>query len=130
MENVTELSPRKEETGAANALKLKKPLMVNGEEVTEIPYDFEGMTVGNKLMVTKNMTDAGYTMTQMEELDPVYHLFLFAKAAEVATKGKIVTTDILRMSARDGQAAGALARSFFYLSEERPTESCESSCSR
>ncbi len=118
MENVTELNPQKEETGTTKALKLKKPLMINGEEVTEIPYDFEGMTVGNKLMVTKNMTDAGYTMTQVEEFDPVYHLFLFAKAAEVATKGKIVTTDILRMSARDGQAAGALARSFFYLSEE------------
>lgn len=118
MENVTELDSRREETGTTKILKLRKPLMVNGEEITEIPYDFESMTVGNKLMVTKNMTAAGYAMTQMEEFDPVYHLFLFAKAVEVATKEKIVTTDVLRMSALDGKEAGALARSFFYLSED------------
>ena len=112
MTNVTEFCPQPEETEAAKTLKLRKPLMVNGEEISEIPFDFESMTVGNKLMVTKNMTDAGYTMTQVEEFGPVYHLFLFAKAAEVATKGKIITTDILRMSARDGKEAGALARSF------------------
>lgn len=117
MADVMKLAPRTEEAGTAKILKLKKPLMVNGEEVTEIPYDFERMTVGNKLMVTKNMTDAGYTMTQVEEFDPVYHLFLFAKAVEVATEGQIVTTDVLRMSARDGKEAGALARSFFYLSD-------------
>lgn len=117
MAEITELVPQKED-GTVKTLKLKKPLLVNGEEITEIPYDFESMTVGNKLAVTKNMTSAGFTMTQVEEFDPVYHLFLFAKAVEVATKERISTPDVLRMSARDGQEAGALARSFFYLSED------------
>lgn len=117
MAESTEMVSQKE-SGTVKTLELKKPLLVNGEELTEIPYDFESMTVGNKLAVTKNMASAGFTMTQVEEFDPVYHLFLFAKAVEVATREQIATADVLRMSARDGQEAGALARSFFYLSED------------
>ena len=121
MEHITELrdlSAQKENQGTVGIFKLRKPLMVDGEKVTEIPYDFESMTVGNKLMATKNMMSAGYPSSNVEEFDPVYHLFLFAKAVEVATNERITTADILRMNARDGQVAGALARDFFYLLTE------------
>ncbi len=117
MADVTVLKPTTDPQGAGKKLKLRKPLEVNGETVRELPYDFEQMTVGNKLMATRNMASAGYSMSNAEELDPVYHLFLFAKAVEVATGEAISTPDILRMSAKDGQAAGALARDFFYLSD-------------
>lgn len=117
MADVTVLKPPADAEGMVKKFQLRKPLEVNGEKITEIPYDFESMTVGNKLMATRNMASAGYSMSNAEEFDPVYHLFLFAKAVEVATKEAISTPDILRMSAKDGQAAGALARDFFYLSD-------------
>lgn len=115
---IKDLAPKEEKQGMVEIFKLRKPLMVDGEEVTEIPYDFESMTVGNKLMATKNMMSSGYPSSNVEEFDSVYHLFLFAKAVEVATNERITTADILRMNAQDGRAAGALARDFFYLSTE------------
>ena len=73
MEHITELrdlSAQKENQGTVGIFKLRKPLMGNGEKVTEIPYDFESMTVGNKLMATKNMMSAGYPSSNVEEFDP------------------------------------------------------------
>jgi len=117
MAEVKELIPREEAQGTTKYLKLRKPILINGEEVHEIPYDFESMTIGNKLAASREMANAGYAASNVEELDPVYHLFLFAKAVEVGSGQKIATSDILRLSARDGQAGAALARSFFYLSD-------------
>ena len=99
-----------------NTLKLSKPIMINNEEAKELQYDFENMTAKDKINASKKMKAAGIAMS-IEELDPDYHLYLFAEAVCVADKN-IMTADVLRMSAKDSQKASALARNFFYLDSE------------
>lgn len=96
-------------------LPLTKPIFINGEEVKEIPYCFEEMTARDKLRIPAEMAAEGIPISTAEEFDGGYHLFLFAKAAEIASDKKITSGDILRMSAKDAQTAGALARNFFYV---------------
>ncbi|MEA5135706.1 MAG: hypothetical protein VB035_06160 [Candidatus Fimivivens sp.] len=96
-------------------LKLTKPIHVNGDELKEIPYCFEEMTARDRLQISIEMAAEGIPLTAVEEFDNSYHLFLFAKAAEIASNKKITSADILRISAKDAKTAGALARDFFYL---------------
>lgn len=98
-----------------NVFKLSRPLMVDGEKLQELPYDFEKMTARDKLMVTVEMAAAGLPQSTVEDVDPAYQLILFAKAVEVASGGKIAVPDVLRISAKDAQRGSSLARSFFYL---------------
>lgn len=97
-------------------LKLSKPIMINGEEVSELPYDFESMTAKDKIDVGKEMKAAGIPIS-VAELDPDYHFYLFAKAVNKANSA-ITTVDVMRMSAQDADRAAALARNFFYLGSE------------
>jgi len=99
-----------------NIFKLSKPIMINGVEVKELPYDFENMTAKDKMNAGKKMKQAGIP-SNMEELDTDYHLFLFAEAVCKADSS-IDTSDVLRISAKDARKAGALARNFFYLDTE------------
>lgn len=92
---------------------LSKPIAINGEEVKELPYDFENMTARDKLNAGKAMKADGIS-SNIEEVDTDYHLYLFAQAVAKADPG-IAHTDVLRMSARDAHRAAALARDFFYL---------------
>ncbi|AYO30255.1 phage tail assembly protein [Biomaibacter acetigenes] len=94
-------------------LKLSKPIMINGEEVTELPYDFENLTAKDKLNASKKMKAAGIPLS-IPETDPDYHLYLFAEAV-CKVNSAIDITDIMRMSAKDADKAASLARSFFYL---------------
>lgn len=96
-------------------LKLTRPIFVNGEEVSEVAYDFDALTAADKLSVTPEMLQFGFSMGSVEEYDANYHFFLFAKAAERASGGKVTAADLLRLSARDGAAAGRLAKAFFFL---------------
>ena len=96
-------------------LTLKTPLMVDGEELKELPYDFEAMTAGSLLRIAGDMAATGHSRTTVQEYDSDYHSFLFAQAVELATKGKVSTPDVLRLSAIDAIKGGALARSFFFL---------------
>ena len=96
-------------------LKLTRPIYINGEEVGEIAYDFEALTAADKLSVTPEMLQLGFQMGSIEEYDSNYHFFLFAKAAERASGGRVTAADLLRLSARDCAAAGRLAKSFFFL---------------
>lgn len=98
-----------------NVFELSRPLMVDGEELQELPYDFDKMTARDKLMVTVEMAAAGLPQSTVEDVDPAYQLILFAKAVEVASGGKIAVSDVLRISAKDAQRGSSLARSFFYL---------------
>lgn len=98
-------------------LKLGTPLLVNGVEVTSLPYDFESMTVEDKLRVGQYMAGRGLLIRGAEELDTSYHLMLFAFAVEKASKNEIGVEDVLRMSARDAVEGGKAARSFFYFSD-------------
>lgn len=99
----------------AEVLKLTRPIYINGEEVSEIAYDFDALTAADKLSVTPEMLQLGFQMGSIEEYDSNYHFFLFAKAAERASGGKVTAADLLRLSAKDCTAAGRLAKSFFFL---------------
>jgi len=101
----------------AEKLKLSRPVMINGEEFTELPYDFEEMTARDKIEAGKKMKAAQIPISNLEELDTDYHFFLFAQAV-IKADPSIDVNDILRISAKDAREAGKLARSFFYFDSE------------
>ncbi|WP_141722835.1 phage tail assembly protein [Cellulosilyticum sp. I15G10I2] len=98
------------------ALKLSKPIMVNGEEVKELKYDFENMTARDKINVGKRIKQDGVPVS-VEELDTDYHMYLFAGAVVKANEDMDIS-DVMRLSAKDIQKGAALARNFFYLNSE------------
>ncbi len=101
----------------AEKLKLSKPVDINGEKLTELPYDFEEMTARDKIEAGKKMKAAQIPISNVEELDTDYHLFLFAQAVCKADPS-IDINDVLRISAKDAREAGKLARGFFYFDSE------------
>lgn len=98
----------------AEKLKLSKPVMINGTEFSELPYDFEEMTARDKIEAGKKMKAAQIPISNVEELDTDYHFFLFAQAVFKADPS-IDINDVMRISAKDAREAGKLARSFFYV---------------
>lgn len=87
-------------------LKLKKPIMIDGEEKTEIEYDIESLTGEDVQQATKDLNKAGIMVTTIE-LDSNYHAALFAKAAG------LMFEDMSRLSAKDYAKATTLVRDFF-----------------
>lgn len=96
--------------------KLSKSIDLNGEKVDKLPYNFEDMTARDKADATKAYKKAG-NVVSVQELDPDYHLYLFAAAVKKAD-ASIEIEDVLRMSAKDASKAEALVRDFFFLSSE------------
>lgn len=100
-------------------LKLKKPVMIDGAEVTEIKYDLESLT-GNDLEVAlQDMKKKGIQVGAIE-IDPSYHMALFAHAAGIAYE------DVKRMGAKDCKNAIAVVRSFFIGDLEDSSEEATS----
>jgi hypothetical protein len=97
-------------------LQLTRPIMINGEEVKELKYDFDGMTGRDKVNVGKRIKQDGIPVS-VEELDTDYHMYLFAGAVTKAN-ADIDISDVMRLSAKDIQKGAALARNFFYLDSE------------
>lgn len=96
-------------------LKLKKPVKIDGAEVTEIKYDLEHLT-GNDLEVAlQDMKKNGIQVGTIE-LDPSYHMALFAQAAGIAYE------DVKRMSAKDCKNAISAVRYFFIANSEDSSE--------
>jgi hypothetical protein len=93
-------------------LKLSKPVDINGASIKELPYNFEEMTARDKAVATKAFKQAG-NVVSVQELDPDYHLYLFAAAAKKANSS-VEVEDVLRISAKDATRAEALARDFFF----------------
>lgn len=108
-----ECNERKVKEMNEKTLKLSKPIMINGSEFKELPYNFEDMTAKDKLNVGKRMKTDGMPVS-VEEIDTDYHIYLFAGAVAKANS-EIDIADILRISAKDAQKGAALARNFFYL---------------
>ncbi len=98
------------------ALKLSKPIDINGGTVTELAYNFEDMTARDKANATKAYKKDG-NVVQVQELDPDYHLYLFAAAVK-KENASIEIEDVLRMSAKDASKAEALVRDFFFIGSE------------
>lgn len=97
-------------------LKLSKPININGEEVTSLEYNFEDMTARDKGNATREYKKAG-NMVSVQELDPDYHMYLFAAAVKKANPS-IEIDDVLRISAKDASKAEVLVRDFFFLDLE------------
>lgn len=87
-------------------LKLKKPIMIDGEERTEIEYDLEALTGNDIQQATKELNKSGIMVTTIE-LDSNYHAALFAKSAD------LMFEDMNRLSAKDYAKATTLVRDFF-----------------
>jgi hypothetical protein len=103
-----------------NTLKLGKPIMINGTEYKEIPYDFDNLTAKDKMNAGKNYKKDGGIIS-VQELDSDYHLYIFAEAAAKADNS-IDITDILRMNAKDSAKAESLVRDFFFLDSEETSQ--------
>ncbi len=97
-------------------LRLSKPLMINGNEFKEIPYDFDEMTAQDKLNAGKEYKKAGNVIS-VQELDSDYHLYIFAQAAAKASP-EIEPMEVLRMSAKDAARAEKRVRDFFFIDSE------------
>lgn len=97
-------------------LTLKKPIMINGEEVKELPYDFEKLTAKDKLNAGKKFKAAGFTGS-FQEVDPDYHFFIFAEAVSKADSS-ITEQDVMRISMQDAVTASSLVRNFFFIDSE------------
>ena len=92
-------------------LKLKKAAMIDGEKKTEIAYDLESLT-GNELDAAIQECKRRGIQVGVIELDPSYHMALFAQASGLAYE------DIKRLGARDCKNAIALVRAFFLTDSE------------
>lgn len=90
-----------------NILKLKKTVMIDGEEKTEIQYDFDSLTGRNVNNAFSNAKKKGYAINSAYEMDPVIGCYMFAEAAGISYE------DVERMSAADYAKAGSLGRNFF-----------------
>lgn len=108
-------------------LKLRKPIKINGKEVTEISYDFDNFTAKDKMNAGKKYKKDGGIIS-VEELDPDYHLYVFAEAAAKVDKS-IDITDILRLNAKDSTRAESLVRDFFFLDSEETSVNSQTSSS-
>jgi hypothetical protein len=98
-------------------LKLSKPIDINGKKVSEVSYDIDGMTVKDKINAGKAMKVAGIPMSTAEELDPDYHMYLFAAAVSRADPS-IDISDVMRLNAKDAQKGSGEVRNFFYMALE------------
>lgn len=92
-------------------LKLKKPIMVDGKELSELKYDLNKLTPNDIDLVLGELIKQGI-MVATTELDTNFHRALFALAAGIDI------LDMKRMSAIDYLKAGNLVRDFLLDSEE------------
>lgn len=90
-----------------NVLKLRKPVMIDGEEKTEIKYDFDELTGENLENGFKTAIKSGYVVSASYELDPIIGAHMFAEAAGIAY------ADVKRFGFSDYSKAASLARDFF-----------------
>ena len=92
-------------------LNLKKPIKVDGEEISVIEYDLDELTGEDIQQVTTELSKKGIIVTTIE-LDSNYHAAIFAKAAG------LMLEDLNRLSAKDYAKATTLVRDFFLIDTE------------
>ena len=95
--------------------KLLKPIKIDGEEKTELEYDFDNLTGEDLQNATKDLTRNGMTVS-VTELDTNYHAAIFAKSADIAFE------DMKRLSARDYTKCTSLVRDFFLADTEASSQ--------
>lgn len=102
-----ELNVDTEENTFVGDLTLKKPILIDGEEVKKIHYDFENLTGEALENAFKDMIQSRYAVGSSYELDPVAGAHIFAEASGLAYM------DIKRLSLADYSEASSIARDFF-----------------
>lgn len=102
-----------------STLKLTKPVMIDGDKASEINYDLDNLTGAAIEQATKDLSRHKIVVTTVE-LDPNYHLALFAIAAGISYE------DAQRMSVKDANRAIAAVRGFFLSDTEDSSESTTS----
>lgn len=100
--------------------KLRKPLMVNGSPIAEIPYDFEAITAKDIMAVSRDLKSKG-VVVMMAQFDDENLLSLFAKAVSKCDNS-IILNDLMRLSAKDTFKITALVRRFFYKEDLEDTQ--------
>ena len=109
-----------------DTLKLKNPIMINGEQVTEVTHDSN--EIDGILFATaesKRKAAAGMKNTSIApaaEFDFGLHLYL-GFAAIVAANPSYDFSDVERIKGRDVVEVMAIGRNFILASEKEQTES-------
>jgi hypothetical protein len=103
-------------------LKLSKPFLLDGNNVTEIEFDLEEITGVSISNAYRNVTADRHVIT-MQESDPVLHAAIFAEAANMDYG------DVKRLPAKDFMLVGRFVRNFLYSVSAAPqaTETSEES---
>ncbi|NRT90094.1 hypothetical protein [Clostridium beijerinckii] len=96
-----------EESEKENALILSKPILVKGEEIKEINYDFDNLSGNSIEKVFNEATRSKYVVSSSYELDPIIGARMFAESANMEY------IDIKRLSLADYAKAASCARDFF-----------------
>ena len=102
-----------------NVLKLRKPLLVNGVELTEIPYDFEKLGVEDIIEADKHRQDDTGVPSIIPTIDRATQFELFARAVE-KVRPDIDRADLKRMGYKDAVAAMVLVRDFTNAGDDDP----------
>ena len=105
---------------------MRKPLLLDGKNVRELPYNFDELTAQDLIDADKDRAEENNSIVYVQTIDITSLLCLFAKA--VAYKAENCTmSDIKRLSALDAQAAVALARRFFTQEPDAADSEAETS---
>lgn len=106
-------------------LKLKNPIMINGEQVAEVSYDsneIDGIlfaTAESKRKAAAGMKNT--TISPMAEFDVGLHLYM-GYAAIVAVNPKYDFSDMERIKGRDSVEVMKIGRNFILASEQEQPE--------
>ena len=96
-----------------NVYELRKPLMVNGEEVRKLEYDFDAITVDD-YSTADELASAGRTPgnnIRVAEFDSKMGLYLFFVAITAVNK-KIDISDLKRIKGYDLIQMASIGRNF------------------
>ena len=118
-------------------LILKKPIMINGEEVKELTYDaneIDGMLFANAENKKKKAAGSNMSISPAAEFDFALHLYL-GFAAIIAVNPSIDWSDLERIKGHDNVEVMKIGRNFMLGSDEasqesdseKPTETMEGS---
>ena len=108
-----------------NILKLKNPIMINGETITEVTHDsneIDGIlfaTAESKRKAAAGLKNT--TITPAAEFDFGLHLYL-GFAAIIAVNPSYDFSDVERMKGRDLREVMSIGRNFMLASDEEPQE--------
>lgn len=98
-----------EDEDKENILTLTNPILINGVELKEIPYDFDKLSGNSIEKVFNEATRSKYVVSSSYELDPIIGARMFAEAASMNY------ADVKRLILNDYAKAASCARDFFML---------------